>query len=126
MVSTARDYLRFAQAMLNGGTLDGARILAPHTVRLMSSDHTGGIRGPSYAPGPGYGFGLGFAVRVAEGEAVMPGSVGDHSWGGFAGTIFWIDPHERLIALWMMQAPGARAETRALFRTLVYSALVAS
>jgi CubicO group peptidase (beta-lactamase class C family) len=126
MVSTARDYLRFAQAMLNGGTLDGARILAPHTVRLMASDHTGGIRGPSYAPGAGYGFGLGFAVRVAEGEAVTPGSVGDHSWGGYAGTIFWIDPQERLIALWMMQAPGARAETRALFRTLVYSALVAS
>jgi CubicO group peptidase (beta-lactamase class C family) len=123
MVSTARDYLRFAQAMLDGGTLDGARILAPHTVRLMASDHTGGIRGPSYAPGPGYGFGLGFAVRVAEGEATTPGSVGDYSWGGYAGTTFWIDPKERLVALWLMQAPGARAETRSLFRTLVYSAL---
>jgi CubicO group peptidase (beta-lactamase class C family) len=124
MVSTARDYLRFAQAMLNGGTLEGARILSPHTVQLMASDHTGGVRGPSYTPGPGYGFGLGFAVRVAEGEAVMPGSVGDYSWGGYAGTLFWIDPHERLVAIWMMQAPGARNETRALFRTLVYSALV--
>jgi CubicO group peptidase (beta-lactamase class C family) len=125
MISTARDYLRFAQAMLDGGTLDGARILAPHTVRLMASDHTGGIRGPSYTPGPGYGFGLGFAVRVAEGEAVTPGSVGDYSWGGYAGTTFWIDPKERLVALWLMQAPGARAETRTLFRTLVYSALEA-
>lgn len=124
LVSTARDYLRFAQAMLEGGALDGARILAPHTVRLMASDHTGGMRGPSYTPGPGYGFGLGFAVRVAEGEAVMPGSVGDYSWGGYAGTTFWIDPRERLVALWLMQAPGARAETRTLFRTLVYSALV--
>ena len=124
MVSTARDYLRFAQAMLNGGALDSARILAPHTVRLMASDHTAGIRGPNYAPGPGYGFGLGFAVRVAEGEAVTAGSIGDHSWGGFAGTTFWIDPRERLVALWLMQAPGARSETRTLFRTLVYSALV--
>jgi CubicO group peptidase (beta-lactamase class C family) len=123
LVSTARDYLRFAQAMLNGGTLDGARILAPHTVRLMASDHTGGIRGPGYVPGPGYGFGLGFAVRIAEGEAVMPGSVGDYSWGGYAGTTFWVDPKERLVALWLMQAPGARAEIRTLFRTLVYSAL---
>jgi CubicO group peptidase (beta-lactamase class C family) len=125
MVSTARDYLRFAQAMLNGGTLDGARILAPHTVRLMASDHLGGIRGPGFSPGAGYGFGLGFAVRTAEGEAVTPGSIGDYSWGGYAGTTFWIDPKERLIALWLMQAPGARAETRTLFRTLVYSALVA-
>jgi CubicO group peptidase (beta-lactamase class C family) len=102
MVSTARDYLRFAQAMLNGGTLDGARILAPRTA----------VRGPNYTPGPGYGFGLGFAVRIAEGEAVTAGSIGDHSWGGFAGTTFWIDPRERLIALWLMQAPGARAENR--------------
>jgi CubicO group peptidase (beta-lactamase class C family) len=125
MVSTARDYLRFAQAMLNGGTLEGTRILSPHTVRLMTSDHTGGIRGPSYVPGAGYGFGLGFAVRVAEGEAVFPGNVGDYSWGGYAGTTFWIDPREKLIALWLMQAPGARAETRTLFRALVYSALVA-
>jgi CubicO group peptidase (beta-lactamase class C family) len=110
--------------MLNGGTLDGARILAPHTVRLMASDHTGGVRGPGYAPGDGYGFGLGFAVRVAEGQAVIPGSVGDYSWGGYAGTTFWIDPQEKLIALWLMQAPGARTEVRTLFRTLVYSALV--
>lgn len=125
MVSTARDYLRFAEAMRNGGALDGVRILAPHTVRMMASDHTGGIRGPSYVPGAGYGFGLGFAVRVAEGEAVFPGSVGDYTWGGYAGTTFWIDPHERLVALWLMQAPGARSEIRTLFRSLVYSALVA-
>lgn len=125
LVSTARDYLRFAQAMLNGGTLDGARILSPHTVRLMTSDHTGGIRGPGYVPGPGHGFGLGFAVRVAQGEAVTSGSVGDYSWGGYAGTTFWVDPREQLVALWMIQAPGARAEVRTLLRTLVYAALVA-
>ena len=88
MVSTARDYLRFSQAMLEGGALDGVRILSPHTVRFMTSDHLGGIRGPNDAPGAGQGFGLGFAVRVAQGEAPTAGSVGEFTWGGLAGTAF--------------------------------------
>ena len=120
MVSTARDYLRFSQALLDGGVLDGARILSPHTVRYMTADHLGSMRGP----GPGYGFGLGFAVRIAQGEAPTAGSIGEFQWGGWAGTAFWVDPQERLIAIWMMQAPGARNEMRTLLRTLVYGALV--
>jgi CubicO group peptidase (beta-lactamase class C family) len=124
MVSTARDYLRFSQAMLGGGALDGVRILSPHTVRYMTSDHLAGKRGPNDAPGPGQGFGLGFAVRIAQGEAPTAGSVGEFTWGGLAGTAFWVDPREKLIAIWMMQAPGARNEMRTLLRSLVYAALV--
>ncbi|HYS14546.1 MAG TPA: serine hydrolase domain-containing protein [Burkholderiaceae bacterium] len=123
LVSTAGDYLRFAQMMLNGGTLDGTRIISRKTVEYMTSDHLGGIRGPAYLPGAGYGFGLGFAVRVASGEANTPGSTGDYNWGGWGGTYFWVDPKERLIAIWMMQAPGPRGYYRVMFRNAVYSAI---
>jgi len=123
MVSTASDYLRFSQMLLNGGALDGVRIVSRKTVEYMASDHLGLIRGPAYAPGPGYGFGLGFAVRTAAGQSAVPGSPGEHNWGGFGGTAFWIDPQEKLIAIWMMQAPNQRTYYRALFRNYVYSAL---
>jgi CubicO group peptidase (beta-lactamase class C family) len=125
MVSTASDYLRFTTMLLNGGELDGARILSRKTVAYMTSDHLGVLsRGPAYAPGPGYGFGLGFAVRTHAGLAAMPGSVGDYYWGGLGGTYFWIDPREKLIAILMLQAPSQRDYYRALFRDLVYAALV--
>ena len=124
MVSTAADYVRFVQMLLNGGELDGVRILARKTVAYMLSDHLGEIRGPAYSPGPGYGFGLGVGVRLEPGLAAVPGSVGDFYWGGLGGTYFWGDPKERLIAVWMMQAPGQRNYYRALFRDLVYSAIV--
>ena len=123
MVSTASDYLRFSQMLLNGGAIDGVRILSRKSVEYMTSDHLGAIRGPAYAPGPGYGFGLGFAVRTAAGQSAVPGSQGEHNWGGFGGTAFWIDPREKLIAIWMMQAPNQRTYYRALFRNYVYSAL---
>ena len=78
MVSTARDYARFLQMMLNGGTLDGRRYLGPQTVRYMASDQLGPVKpGPLYLPGPGYRFGLGVAVRTDAGVAAFPGSVGD-------------------------------------------------
>lgn len=123
LVSTADDYLRFAQMMLNGGTLDGARIVSRKTIEYMTSDHLAGVRGPAYLPGPGHGFGLGVAVRTATGESPLIGSVGDYYWGGYAGTYFWVDPKESLVAVWMMQGPGQSAYYRPLLRTAVYSSL---
>ena len=130
-VSTAPDYLRFAQMMLNGGVLDGQRILSRTTVRWMTTDHLG-PRIP-IAPTPGgnvlfpslYTFGLGFAVRPSDGLASAPGSEGDYYWGGYAGTIFWVDPKEQIVAVMMMQSPGAmRQYHRNLLRQLVYQAVV--
>jgi CubicO group peptidase (beta-lactamase class C family) len=89
----------------------------------MTSDHLGGVRGPAYLPGAGYGFGLGFAVRQSTGEASTPGSAGEFNWGGWGGTYFWVDPKEKLIAIWMMQAPAAREQYRIRYRTAVYSAI---
>lgn len=127
MVSTARDYLRFAAMLRGGGAHDGVRLLSAKTVQYMASDHLCAIPGatasPTFLPGPGYGFGLGFAVRTSIGGAFTPGSVGDFNWSGLGGTYFWIDPVEDLIAIWMMQAPEQRAHYRQLFRNLVYGAL---
>ena len=119
LVSTSSDYLRFAQMLLNGGELDGARIVAKKTVDYMTSDHLGAIRGPA----AGYGFGLGFAVRLADGEASTPGTAGDYNWAGLGGTYFWVDPKERLVAVWMMQSTPQRNYYRGLYRNLVYGAL---
>ncbi len=125
MVSTANDYLRFATMLLNGGELDGVRLLGTKTVAYMTSDHLGGLsRGPAFSPGPGYSFGLGFGVRTQEGVAAAPGSAGDYYWGGLGGTYFWADPKEKLVAILMLQAPSQRDYYRALFRSLVYAALV--
>jgi CubicO group peptidase (beta-lactamase class C family) len=132
LVSTAHDYLRFARMLLGGGQLKGRRLLSRKTVAWMTADHLGPdlirasrVPGAStgYLPGPGYGFGLGVAVRVAPGEAGVPGSVGDYHWSGLAGTYFWVDPAEELIAVWMMQAPEQRDHFWALCKGLVYAAL---
>jgi CubicO group peptidase (beta-lactamase class C family) len=127
MVSTAHDYLRFTRMLHNDGTLDGVRILSRKTLGYMRSDHLADIpeasRTAGFLPGPGYGFGLGFAVRRTPGAAWTPGSPGDYHWSGLAGTYFWIDPAERLIAIFLMQAPEQRGEYRQLFRNLVYAAL---
>ncbi len=124
MVSTADDYLRFARMLLNGGELDGVRIVSRKTIEYMTSDHLGPIaRGPAFLPGPGHGFGLGFAVRQSAGEAAWYGSPGDYAWGGVAGTAFWVDPKERLVAVWMMQGPGQSGQYRPLLRSAVYTAL---
>ena len=119
LVSTSADYLRFAQMLLNGGELDGTRLLARKTVDYMTSDHLGAIRGPA----PGYGFGLGFAVRLADGQASTPGSAGDYNWAGLGGTYFWVDPKERLVAVWMMQSVPQRNYYRGLYRNFVYGAM---
>jgi CubicO group peptidase (beta-lactamase class C family) len=128
-VSTAMDYARFCQMLLNGGRLDGARILSRSTVALMASDHLGRISAP-VTPGdlllgtPGYTFGLGFAVRQGPGVAAVPGSAGEYMWAGFAGTYFWIDPKEEIVGVLMTQAPSPeRAYYRRLFKQLVYQAI---
>jgi len=123
-VSTTLDYLRFCKMMLNGGELDGVRLLGRKTVELMTSDHLGPINGPSFLPGAGYGFGLGFAVRTEPGGPASPGSVGEYYWGGFAGTYFWIDPKEKLIAIFMIQAPSQQAYYPSLLKMLVDQAVV--
>jgi len=123
LLSTAEDYYRFAQMLLNGGEFGGVRILSRKTVEFMDSDHLGGVRGPLYLPGPGYGFGLGGAVRLADGMAGTQGSPGEFNWGGYGGTYFWIDPKEKLVGVLMMQAPTPRGYYRALYRSMVYSAM---
>ena len=129
LASTAKDYARFLQCLLNEGQLAGQRILSPHTVRLMASDHLGAIgQHPSQRLGfmlnPGTGFGLGFQVRMAPGMDSLPGSVGLYSWGGSAGTTFWVDPVQEFFAILMTQAPNQRDYYRPRFRNLVYAALV--
>jgi CubicO group peptidase (beta-lactamase class C family) len=136
-VSTAADYLRFCQMLLNGGELDGVRLLAPKTIAHMASDHlppdvaygeTARSRFGALAPVPemGYGFGLGFAVRKEQGRSPVPGSVGEFFWGGVTGTYFWIDPQEQMVVVLMLQAPDQRLHYRYLSRQLVYGALTNS
>jgi len=122
LASTAADYARFLQMMLNMGRLDGVRYLSRKTVELMTADHLGPITGAPDLLLPGYGFGLGFAIRLQPGIAHVPGSVGQYFWGGLAGTTFWVDPAEQLFAIMMIQAPGQRDYFRTLFRDLVYAA----
>jgi CubicO group peptidase (beta-lactamase class C family) len=126
LASTAGDYIRFCQMMLNGGELEGARILGPRTVAYMASNHVGpniGV-GTVWNPGEGYGFGLGFAVRKEPGLAQWPGSVGDYYWGGYAGTYFWMDPKEQLTVTYMSQEINRRNHYRILLRDLVYQSLM--
>lgn len=130
-VSTAADYMRFAQMLANGGQLDGARVLSRSTVALMTSDHLGTRINVPVTPGelllgtPGYTFGLGFAVRQGPGVAGVPGSAGEFMWAGYAGTYFWVDPKEQIVGIYMTQAPSpVRAYYRKLFKQLVYAAIV--
>lgn len=123
LVSTASDYARFLQMLLNGGALEGVRLLGRKTVELMTADHLGSMTGAPDLLLPGYGFGLGFAVRLHAGIARTPGSVGEYFWGGLAGTTFWVDPKEQLFAILLIQAPGQRVYYAALFRDLVYASI---
>ena len=129
-VSTAADYLRFSQMMMNGGTLEGKRVLSRTTVKLMTSDHLGGAMALPMDPGllllgsKGYGFGLGFSVRLADGVAAVPGSAGEYMWAGYGGTYFWVDPKEQVTAVLMTQAASPqRAYFRKLIKQLVYQAI---
>ena len=127
LASTAHDYARFLQFMLNKGELDGVRLLSSHTVDFMTADHLGDL--PISAPctatllPPGHGFGLGFAVRKETGISTVPGSAGVYYWGGIAGTTFFVDPKLDMFAMMLIQAPNQRDYYRPLFRNLVYAAL---
>lgn len=98
LVSTAMDYARFLQMLLNGGTLDGKRILGLRTIAYMTADHLSPAIATTslYLPGAGFGFGLGVAVRRDAGVSPVAGSVGEYNWGGAGGTYFWVDPREDL------------------------------
>ena len=128
LISTAQDYARFLQFMLNRGELEGERLLGPQTIDFMTTDHLGDI---PLAPGgsrallpAGHGFGLGFAVRKQLGVAPVPGSAGTYFWGGLAGTSFFVDPKLDLFGILMLQAPNQREYYRMLFRNMVYAAVM--
>ena len=135
LVSTAGDYSRFCRMLLNGGVLDGGRILARKTVELMTHNHLPrdllfgshtpelGLAAPLPQLGQGYGLGLG--VRMQAGLSMAPGSVGDYYWGGATGPYFWVDPAEKLTVVLMLQEPEVHRRTRyrPLLRALVYHAL---
>ena len=129
-VSTAGDYLRYCQAMLAGGQLDGNRVLSRTTVRMMTSDHLAGINttmnpGALLLGSPGYTFGLGFLVRPTDGNAAVQGSAGEFMWAGYAGTFFWAEPKEQVCAVYMTQAPSPlRAGYRRMMKELVSQAIV--
>ena len=122
--STAQDYARFAQMLLNGGELDGARILGRKTVELMTVDHLEeGM--PTGFLSPGWSFGLGFTVKTEAGLDGLPSSVGEYNWIGIQGTSFWVDPEEDLVGVFMVQIrPNRDITFRDQFKRLVYQALI--
>jgi CubicO group peptidase (beta-lactamase class C family) len=120
LLSTASDYARFLQMMLNGGELEGTRVLGPKTVELMTVNHTGAL----YDEGRG-AFGLGFEVVEHLGRAGRHGSAGEFGWGGAYHTRAWADPQEDLVAVFMSQLlPAGELDLQAKFRALVYQAIV--
>jgi CubicO group peptidase (beta-lactamase class C family) len=124
LVSTMMDYARFCQMLLNGGALDGERVIGRKTLDLMTSDHLDpSVKLDTHLVPPGHSFGLGFAVRTHDGMAPYAGSVGQYFWSGVAGTFFWIDPREELFTVFMSQGPGQREYFRTLIRSLVYAAV---
>ena len=119
LLSTARDYARFLQAILNGGELDGQRILSPKTVELMTANHVGELMGP------GNGFGLGFMVVRDLGARGTLGSLGEFSWGGAYHSAYWGDFTEDLVVVYFTQvAPAPGLDDHAMLRNLVYQAIV--
>jgi CubicO group peptidase (beta-lactamase class C family) len=125
LFSTANDYLRFAQMLLNGGELDGVRLLSPKTVELMTTDHLPAgvsISDPSLA---GYGWGLGVRVRTDLAESQFLGSVGEYGWVGAFGTFFLVDPRESLVAMFLPQLRNSASfPIRRQFNNAVYQAIV--
>jgi CubicO group peptidase (beta-lactamase class C family) len=132
LVSTAADYMRFAQAMLNGGVLGNQRLIGRKTLELMTANHLpGGVDLPalsvslfSEATYAGVGFGLGFATTIDPPQSLLPGSYGDYFWGGAASTFFWCDPEEELAAIFLTQLiPSSTYPVRRQLRTMVYAAI---
>jgi CubicO group peptidase (beta-lactamase class C family) len=129
LFSTAPDYLRFCQMLLNGGELDGVRVLSPQTVKAMTTDALPSdirIFGNEIGELAGRTFGLGFAIRTDPVHSFTPGAVGSFSWAGHWGTQFWIDPAEKLIGIQMIQAAPGKGRAAVPFpgiRYLAYGAL---
>jgi CubicO group peptidase (beta-lactamase class C family) len=126
MVSTAPDYARFLQMLLNGGELDGRRYLKPETVALMASDHigpeTGILHDPFYFPGPGSGFGLGFAIRTAPPpNTTWP--LGEYRWDAAGGSFYFVDPKDDMFVVFMVQAPEQGGRIQLALKTLIYQAM---
>jgi CubicO group peptidase (beta-lactamase class C family) len=135
LCSTSADYLTFCRALLNGGELDGVRLIGPKTLALMTSNHLPGDRTLpelsrslfSEATYHGIGFGLGVSVTLDPARTLIPGSRGEYAWGGAATTSFWIDPAEELIAIFMTQVlPSTATPIRRELRTMIYSAITDS
>lgn len=135
LLSTASDYSRFSQMLVNGGELNGVRLLSPKTLAVMMSDQlppgTPRVDDPALTqdlgpvPALGQSFGLGFAVRVDPGRSPVSGSVGDSFWAGAGGTYFWIDPQEKLFAVMMLQKYFVQVGyCRRAMREMVYGALI--
>lgn len=131
LLSTVSDYARFCQMLLNGGELNGVRLLAPKTIAVMTSDQLppgvlrSGFEDVAPTPEMGQSFGLGFAVRTDVGYNPLSGSVGVYGWGGAYGTVFWIDPQAKMFAVMMVQMPFPQSgHYRRAFRELVYGALL--
>ena len=134
LVSTIDDYLRFCRMLLNGGELDGARVLGRKTVELMTVNHLpgGGDLASHALPGgygetgfDGVGFGLTMAVGQGQVETQEIGSRGDYYWGGAASTIFWVDPAEDLVVVFMTQLmPSGTFNFRGQLKSLIYPAIV--
>jgi CubicO group peptidase (beta-lactamase class C family) len=122
LISTATDYLRFAQMLLNGGSLDGVRLLGTKTVDLMTSDHLGDI--PMGFGRKGVGFGLNFGLLLDPAAAGRSGSEGEYNWGGAAGTQFWVDPQEQLVGVFMVQSLPHRTTLGQKFKAFTYQAIV--
>ena len=123
--STVADYFRFHQMMLNGGELDGVRLLSPRTVNLMVSNHAGDSL--VYVRGPGYGFGLGYGIVMDPGRATDHLSPGSFLWGGAWGTVAWVDPAEDMLGILMMQITSyAHLSVRQDFSTVASQAIIES
>jgi CubicO group peptidase (beta-lactamase class C family) len=125
LASTASDYARLLQLVLNEGELDGVRLLSPATVRWAMADQIGATRGVAH-PGDGYAWNLFNPVRTAAGGPVFPGSVGDIFWGGITGPRYFMDPQQRLVGVLFLLRPSERAAVHAEFRAMVYGAMNAA
>ena len=132
LVSTVQDYYRFCQMLLNGGTLDGKRIIGSRTLEFRTSNHLpGGVDMSQFATGnfsetiyEGVGFGLGFANKVDPVGNGYPASVGSYFWGGLASTLFWVDPAEELVVVFMTQlVPSSTFNFRGQLENIIYGAL---
>ncbi|PIQ44193.1 MAG: serine hydrolase [Gammaproteobacteria bacterium CG11_big_fil_rev_8_21_14_0_20_46_22] len=127
LFSSAEDYFRFTQMLLNKGELDGVRILSPKVLELMHMNHLPKSLLPiafSTFEIPGYGFGLGSRVLIDLAKSQLPGSIGEYGWAGAAKTYYWIDPKEELIGLFLTQSLCDYSMTVQTFQTLVYQALI--